>query len=47
VSGKFEDIIKELLEDSKSNEEFGLESKELEDKERALDVFEKPRKVGG
>jgi len=40
-----ENIIKQIVDDSKSD--FGLESKELNDKERALDQFEKPRKIGG
>lgn len=32
-------------DENEDQEDFGLKSKELEDSERALDQFEKPRKV--
>jgi hypothetical protein len=43
---KNEQIIQEVLNES---QDFGLESKEPKDgeAERPLDIFEKPRKIGG
>jgi hypothetical protein len=43
---KDEQIIQEFLDDT---QDFGLESKEPKDgeAERPLDIFEKPRKIGG